>query len=130
MTDSTRFAFTKVFVDDLSAEASFYCSIFGLKEKARLSVGEGADALEEVILTSGRGDDSSLVLWRYLARATPTPGEATVGFNVSDIHSTVKRVTESGGRVVELPNELPGHGVLYSFVTDPEGHLIEIVQNC
>jgi lactoylglutathione lyase len=128
MTNSTRFAFTKVFVEDLQAQTSFYTAVFGLAESAHISVGEGADALEEVILTSGRADDSSFILWRYLERPTPTPGEVAVGFNVTDVLETVRRLVDHGGRVVEAPREIAGHGVLVAFANDPEGHLIEIVQ--
>lgn len=129
MTSTTRFAFTKVFVTDLDAQASFYKSVFDLTEKARIVVGEGADAIEEVLLTTGRGDDSTLGLWRYRNRATPVPGEATVGFDVCDAHETIRRVEGAGGAVVEPVQGMPEHGVLVGFVTDPEGHLIEIVQS-
>lgn len=35
---STRFAFTKIFVEDIEAEADFYAAVFGMKEKNRLTV--------------------------------------------------------------------------------------------
>lgn len=129
MTTSTRFAFTKVLVDDLSAQSSFYCSAFGLTQKTRLTVGVGNDALEEVILTTGRSDDGSLVLLRYLERDTPPTGELVLGFNVADVRATVQRVAELGGSVVKAPTEMAELGVIVAFATDPDGHLIEIVQN-
>ncbi|PTR21611.1 putative enzyme related to lactoylglutathione lyase [Rhodococcus sp. OK519] len=129
MTSSSRFAFTKVFVDNLPAQARFYQSAFGLTEKARLAVGEGANALEEIILTSGRGDDSTLVLWRFLERPTPAAGEAVLGFNVTDAEGTVRNVESAGGVVVDPVREMTDHRVLVAFVKDPEGHLLEIVQN-
>ena len=126
---AARFAFTKVFVNDLDTEAAFYLSTFDMTEKARLSFGAGSDALEEVILKTEHGDDSSFILWRYLERQTPSPGEATLGFAVADIHDTILRVKANGGSVVQDANKMPEAGVAVAFVADPEGHLLEIVQN-
>ncbi|MBM4524908.1 VOC family protein [Rhodococcus hoagii] len=128
MTNATRFAFTKVFVTDLDAQASFYKSVFELSEKARIVGRVGADAVEEVLLTTGRGDDSTLGLWCYRDRPAPAPGEATLGFDVRDAHETIRRVEHAGGAVVESVKGIPEHGVLVGFVADPEGHLIEVVQ--
>jgi len=129
LTTSTRFAFTKVHVTNLSKQTAFYCSVFGLTEKARLTVGTGADAFEEVILKTGRSDDSALVLLRYLKRDNPAPEGLILGFNVPDLHATVRQVTKHGGFIAEPAKEMAEHGVLVAFAKDPEGHLIEIVQN-
>ncbi|WP_239450663.1 VOC family protein [Gordonia terrae] len=123
-----RFAFTKIFVDDLDREASFYVTVFGLTQKARLNFGEGVDGLEEIILTSARGDDSNLILWRYAERATPPAGEATIGFTVTDLDVVVRSVSTNGGSVVQTPKHIPEAKATVAFVADPEGHVLEIVQ--
>ena len=129
MGTGTRFAFTKIFANDVTSLADFYVATLGLTVKARLDLGEGMDAIEEIILTSGRDDDSSLILWRYLERATPTPGEAVLGFNVPDIEETLRLAELAGGSVAEPPKEYTEMRVIVAFVNDPEGHLLEIVQN-
>ena len=129
MTSDKRFAFTKIFVDDLDKEATFYISTFGMSEKARLEMGEGENALEEIILTSGRGDDSSFILWRYLERVSPPAGEATLGFNVADVEAIVRAAESNGGSVVQPATTIPEAGVVVAFVMDPEGHTLEIVQD-
>ncbi|MCD2112918.1 VOC family protein [Rhodococcus rhodochrous] len=129
MDTGTRFAFTKIFVENIQAEADFYAAAFGMKEKNRLTVGRGNDAVEEIILTSGRGDDSSLIVWRYVERPTPPLGESVLGFNVTDIAATVRAVEEAGGTVDTPIEEMPDIGFAVVFVKDPEGHLIEIAQN-
>lgn len=128
MTNATRLAFIKMFVNDLPAQADFFQSVFGFTEKARLSGGEGVDAFEEVILTSGRDDDSSLILWRFPELPVPTPGETVFGFNVADAHGTVQRIEQAGGSVVKPVKDMSDHGCLVAFAKDPEGHLMEIVQ--
>ncbi len=129
METGTRFTFTKIFVDDIEAESDFYVAAFGMKEKNRLTVGRGNDAVEEIILTSGRGDDSSLIVWRYVERPTPPVGESVLGFNVTDIVATVHAVEEAGGTVHTPIENMPDIGFAVAFVNDPEGHLIEIAQN-
>ena len=67
MGNEPRFAFTKIFVDDLDAEAHFYTTTFGMGEKARLKFGEGrthsrrssSPPLETTIRTSSCGATSS-----------------------------------------------------------------------
>ncbi|MFZ3393609.1 VOC family protein [Rhodococcus sp. 7Tela_A2] len=129
MTSDKRFAFTKIFVDDIEAQASFYRAAFEMREKNRLTIGTGRDAVEEIILTSGRGDDSSLIVWRYPERPTPAQGEAVVGFNVPNLEDTVRAVEAAGGTVHTKIEQMPELGFAVAFVKDPEGHLIEIVQN-
>ncbi|KDE12223.1 VOC family protein [Rhodococcus aetherivorans] len=129
MSSDTRFAFTKIFVDDVAAEAAFYRAALGMTEKARLTIGEGEDAVEEIILTTRRGDDSSLILWRYVERPTPAPGEAVLGFNVPDVENTVLAVERAGGTAERPVEKMPDLGFVTAFVKDPEGHLLELVQN-
>ena len=129
MSSAPRFAFTKIFVDDVDKEAAFYIAALGMNQKTRIELGEGDGALEEVILTSGEGDGSSFILWRYLFRTTPPPGEATMGFDVDDAEDTVRKVQANGGSIVEPIRTITEAGVAVAFVADPEGHVLEIVQN-
>ncbi|ABH00050.1 conserved hypothetical protein (plasmid) [Rhodococcus jostii RHA1] len=128
MSTDPRFAFIKIFVDDLVTEAVFYTSTFGMSEKARLAFGEGADALEEIILTTARDDDSNFILWRYLERSTPPAGEATLGFTVADVEDIARKAEINGGSIVQPPKTMPEAGVAVAFIADPEGHVIEVVQ--
>jgi len=41
MSSDKRFAFTKIFVDDIEAQSSFYRAVFEMREKGRLTVGTG-----------------------------------------------------------------------------------------
>ncbi|MBA4024050.1 MAG: glyoxalase [Gordonia sp.] len=128
MSNQPRFAFTKIFVDDLEVESDFYTAVFDMTVKARLNLGEGDDALEEIILSTARSDDSNFILWRYLRRPTPLPGEATLGFTVEDVEDIARRVENAGGSILQPPKTVPEAGVSVAFVTDPENHVLEIVQ--
>jgi lactoylglutathione lyase len=128
MSITSRFAFTKIFVDDLDAESAFYQSTFGLSEKTRYASGEGAEAVEQILLTSAHSDDSDFILWRYFDRPTPAPGESTAGFAVADLDDTVRRVTSNGGSVTEPPKVVVEAGVKVAMFADPEGHIIEVIQ--
>jgi len=47
---------------------------------------------------------------------------------VEDIQASLARAEELGGRRVTEPDDVPGAGILIAQVTDPEGHLIGLVQ--
>jgi hypothetical protein len=45
---------------------------------------------------------------------------------VDDIESTVNRVRELGGQVVQEPQHAPG--VAFALITDPQGHVVGLAQ--
>jgi uncharacterized protein len=47
---------------------------------------------------------------------------------VADIRAALAKAEELGGRRVSEPDEVPGAGILIAQLTDPEGHLIGLVQ--
>ncbi len=62
----------------------------------------GADAVEEVLLTTGCGDDSTLGLWCYRDRPAPAPGEAT-----SDSTSAMRTKRFDGSSTPVVPSSNP-----------------------
>jgi len=50
------------------------------------------------------------------------------GFITDDLEAFVERALTAGGAVVDAPWDSVEHGVKVAFVTDVEGHLIEVVQ--
>lgn len=128
MVSGAVFRFTKILVDDTEAQFSFYSSVLGMTEKYRVKQGVDDDALEEIIMTSAHGGDPALVLLHYLNRPTPPPGEAVLGFNVTDLDAAVRAARTAGGTVATPRKELPEFGISVAFVEDPEGHRLELVQ--
>jgi len=123
-----RLAFTKLLVGDLEAEVAFYSTALGLITKHRVSGGQGRTAYEEIVLSPAESDEPSLVLLRRLHQATPTPGEAVLGFVVDDVEQVVRAAEGAGGVVRSAPKAVPRAGLTVAQVEDPEGHLVELLQ--
>ncbi|WP_236808237.1 VOC family protein [Amycolatopsis albispora] len=121
--------FTKIVVDDLDAQASFYAAVFGQVVRHRFSGGEGLRAFEEIVMGSAAGDGPSLLLIHYADGATPHPGEAVLGFTVADVEETACAARAAGGTVRSEPRSMPAGGMKVAELADPEGHLLEIVQH-
>jgi predicted enzyme related to lactoylglutathione lyase len=124
-----RFAFTKLLVGDLEAEAAFYSTVLGLVTKHRVSGGEGIDAREEVILCAVGHEEPSLVLLHRPHQARPEPGETVLGFVVDDVERVAQAAEGAGGAVRVAPKTVPQAGVTVAQVEDPEGHLVELLQH-
>jgi lactoylglutathione lyase len=122
------FVFTKIVVDDLDAQAAFYSTVLGQVVKHRFSGGEGRRVFEEIVLGAEAGDGPSLLLIRYVHGDSPRPGEAVFGFAVADVDETVRAARAAGGSVRSEPKFLPEAGMKVAELADPEGHLLEIVQ--
>lgn len=128
MAESPKLAFTKIRTRDVEGLAAFYAKAFGRVEKLRFRTEDNGDPLEEIVLAAPNGEGQSLVLIDYPTRPQPVPGEVLVGFVVADVRAAVEAVVAAGGTVEQPPAEQPEMKVLYSYVLDPEGHRLEIVQ--
>ena len=97
---ATPLSFTKLIVDDLEEMASLYTDVYGLKQIERIQSAVGKDAIDEILL----------------------------GFTTSDIDGLYDRVRAAGGGIHAAVKRDPGSPYQVGFVTDPEGHLAELVQ--
>ncbi|CAM5644720.1 hypothetical protein GCM10010261_20450 [Streptomyces pilosus] len=128
MPEAARYHFTKILVTDLKTQFAFYSTVLGMVEKYRVDMGEGPDALEEIIMTAAGGGDPTLALLRYRERTKPAPGEAVLGFTVPDLAGAVSTAVEAGGTVAVPPKAMPEFGISVAFVLDPEGHRLELIE--
>lgn len=124
----TGFAFTKIIVADIAAMERFYVEGLGLGVVTRISVDEGDWALEEVVLSVGPNPGTQLNLVQYRDRPCPAPGEAVVGLSVRDIGAVIEAVSVAGGAIVVPVQVLPDYALRLAYVSDPEGHLIELIE--
>ena len=123
------FSFLKIIVKDLAASERFYCDVIGFKVVERTSAPEGEFAQEELFLSSTGGEDATrLMLIRYLDRPAPPPGESWLGFVVADVAATTEAAVKAGGNELIVAHYIPAHKVSISVVSDPEGHVIELVE--
>jgi len=125
-----QFGMTKVIVSDIERAFAFYHSVFGLEESARVSKGEGESEMHEIIMGSERGKMSvpSLVVQSYPNKPLPPPGVVTLGFIVPDLEAAIDKAVNSGAIIKRPITLMPEHGIKVAFVSDPEGHLLEVVQ--
>jgi len=113
-------------VSDLQASSDFYTSVFGLSFVTKLHL----PTMDEIILSmDGRG--AALVLMCHtdgVARDLANTGGKIV-FYVVDPVATVELARERGAEVVREPTPVPEfNDAVIAFVTDPDGHLVEILQ--
>ena len=128
-TRKATFGFTKLIVDDVEKMAAFYHEVYDLNALQRVQARIAKEPISEVIMGPGdRMSAESLVMLKYLERPAPPRGEVILGFITADLAALVKRVLAAGGKVLEQPHDMPEHGVRVAFVTDPEGHMAEVVQ--
>jgi catechol 2,3-dioxygenase-like lactoylglutathione lyase family enzyme len=122
---------TKLVVGDVDIAEGFYRAL-GFRVVGHNVGGENRVRQEQCWL-SATGDASShiLILSRFLELPPPPrpmyPGEAWLAIKVSDVDAAVKTVEEAGGMVVRPGQDRPEHGVRAAVVSDPEGHIIEVV---
>ena len=65
---------------------------------------------------------------KFADQASPVSNEVIVGFQTADVDAFVERALQAGGKLVDPVKDLPEHGVRVGFVSDIEGHLIEVVE--
>lgn len=124
------FAFTKMVVANLEAAEQFYCQTLGLSRVTYIEFGEGLGQLQEVILTvpNAATGAAQLNLIRYPNKPIPAPGETVIGFMVSDVDATVAAMAEAGARITVPVVEMADHHLKLAYLTDLDGHIIEIIQ--
>ena len=121
------YSFTKVIVTDLDGMARYYGDVFGLTELQRVQGEIDGSAIDEIILGL-EGEYGGLILLNWVGQPAPT-GEVILGFTTPDIGALFSRAESAGGKVREAPIErAEAGGLKVGFVTDPEGHLAEVVE--
>lgn len=125
---TSHFGFTKLVVQDLEGTAAFYKDVAGLVEMARIQDTVGDRQIDEILFNATGEGGATFVLFKFLDRDAPAQDEVILGFQTSDLEAFVERVQKAGGNVVQPIEVKEAHGVKVAFVTDPEGHLIEVVE--
>ena len=118
-----RLGFFKLVVHDLPAMERFYCDTFGFAVSNRVVL----PGLEESMLNLP-GQPFTLVLFHHTdGRAvTVGNGHGPVGLTTADLDAAAARAIAHGARPLHGPHDLPGARL--TFLLDPEGHEIELIQ--
>lgn len=118
-----RFSFVKIVVRDLAAMERFYIEGLGFAVQDRIN----ADGFNEIMLAQKDGA-FTLVLYQHTDRRAVTGGNnwGPLGFIVRDCAASHAELVALGAREVRPPANFGAMSV--SFVSDPEGHEIELLQ--
>jgi predicted enzyme related to lactoylglutathione lyase len=119
---------TKLVVADLERSLAFCKAVAGMEEVARVDAEIAGRKISEIMLKATSEGGAQLVLLRFDDRPRPAADEVILGFITTDLEAFVARTRAAGGAVAEEIKSMPEHGVRVAFVTDVEGHLIEVVQ--
>ena len=130
---SKHFAFTKLVVADLEASAAFYTQVFGLHEQYRVTDEIGGRPMQEILFEATAPGGGSFVLLHFDDMPEPVAGSVIApsviaGFVTDEIDDVFTRAVAAGATVVDPVHDAPEHGVRVGFLTDPDGHLLEICQ--
>jgi len=127
MMSAIAFALAKFKVGDLAVLEHFYTAALGFTVTARIEEGEGDHQIRELILGLG-GEQPHFALIHYPNQPVPLPGEAIVALVVADLESALAKVVAHGGTDQTGVIPVPDWNLKLAFVTDPEGHQLELMQ--
>jgi lactoylglutathione lyase len=125
---AAHFGFTKLVVVDLDASAAFYATVFGVAEQYRIHAEIAGRTIDEILFSATAPAAATFALLRFADQATASYAEVILGFITDDVDALFGRALAAGGAVAQAVEAQPQHGVRVGFLTDPEGHLIEVVE--
>ena len=113
-------------VDDLDRAAEFYTGALGLQEKGKYDLGEVHE-----VLVGGEHDSSAILLVKHATRTgKPEPGNGfeKIVLVTDDVGGVYERSLAQGGSSVSEPRTLEQMGIRVALVRDPDGYLIELIE--
>lgn len=123
-----QFGFTKLLVSDLEAAATFYKNVFSFTEMARVESTINGRKISEIMFNPQHPGGATFVLLKFTDVEKPSVDEVILGFISTDLEMTLAQIEASGGRITQPLKTMAEHGIKVAFATDPEGHLLEIVE--
>lgn len=123
-----QFTFTKLLVNDLEKSAAFFRSVCGLVEQQRVDSAIAGRIIHEIVLGAADASGVPLVLVKFLDGVRPANDGVILGFVTDDLEAFLARTVTAGGAVHDAGRSATEHGYKVAFVTDVEGHLIEVVE--
>ena len=119
-------SFTKIIADDLEAEAAFYVSVFNLKQLDRITMSEPIE-VDEIVLGTGKETGAALVVVE-VPRGEKATKAGMLGFMCTDLDATIGKATALGAKLTLGPMDIPNGDGRLALLDDPEGQIIEIIQ--
>jgi predicted enzyme related to lactoylglutathione lyase len=119
----------RVLATDPDALATFYKSAFGMSETRRPA---DRPTFKEIALNFGSTVDlakrstTTPIVIATRPKDAPAGAMASLILEVPDLQKAIDSVTKNGGKVQRPPSK-SAEGLNFSFVTDPDGNQIELV---
>jgi lactoylglutathione lyase len=123
-----KFAYTILYVQDVTKAIEFYEKAFGFSRKfvtpendyAELLVGETALSFVSIALANSNLKDGFIE-----SSLTNKPFAIEIGFTTENVEETIDKAITAGATIVEYPKTKPW-GQVVAYVRDLDGFLIEI----
>ncbi|MCY7533651.1 VOC family protein [Bacillus altitudinis] len=119
-----KMKYTILYVNDVEASIQFYHHILGFPIKLRVESYVEFDT-GEVTLSINSRQDVKEALGLPVSEAVSSSQTFEIGFVVDDVNETIASLKEKGVPVIKEPAKKPW-GQTVSYVSDPDGHFIEI----
>ena len=125
-----RLLHTSIRTGDMDRTVAFYTRVLGMELVRQKAIPERD--MEISFLESDGGHQIEVIRYgKQAAFRVPSYDERVfdhLAFEVNDVDAILAKCREWGGRVVERPFRLPGSTSTYSFIQDPDGITIELIQ--
>lgn len=123
-----KFAYTILYVQDVTKSVAFYEQAFGFSRKfvtpendyGELLVGETTLSFASITLAKSNLSDGFIE-----SKLTDKPFGIEIGFATENVAETVAKAVDAGATIVENPKTKPW-GQTVAYVRDLDGFLIEI----
>lgn len=119
------FRYTILYVDDVAKTLDFYKKAFGFEKGFLHESGDYGELLSGVTKLAF----SSTELMRQLGKNPKRPSASAptfeIAFETDDVRAALERAVDAGGIMIQDVREEPW-GQTTSYVSDPNGYLIEI----
>ena len=126
------FAHASIRTSDLEKSIDFYIRLLGLKVLSQRDIKQtNADNCFSCKIAEGKGCTLELTFYRNQKKFSQPEYEERLfdhlGFTVSDINATVAIMRKEGINVTDEPFLIAG-GTTIAFIEDPDGTLIELIE--
>ena len=127
------FTHTSVRTSDMEKSISFYTRLLGLKLLNRHEIAQNNAEVAFLQDPEGKGAKLELTLYKDQKKFEQAEYEDRIfdhlAFEVKDMEKTVSAMRKEGVEITDEPFRLGPRGPLIAFVEDPDGTLIELIEN-
>ncbi|HEX4336643.1 MAG TPA: VOC family protein [Polyangiaceae bacterium] len=122
-----RLSYLSYHVTNVERALGFYVGVLGMKEQARLALGNG---LHEIVVGFADAPGASLILMWDEKRTEPYrlgDGYSRLIVRVSDVDGAMRELAKHDDIVV-VKEATDAGSLRYSMVKDPDGYVVEFLQ--